>query len=128
MRRRVVALQQSSGAQHQRSRAHRRDVFCVCRLRAQKVQRLLVVDEVVGAHAAGHADHIELRTIRKGDGRRQHQHGIARHRLDALPDQVNFRAGQAGEHLQRPGEIELGHFWKQQQTDLQRLGHDDLQE
>ena len=35
-----------------------------------------------------------------------------------------LRAGHAGEHLQRAGEVELGHPWKQHDTDLKRRGHD----
>src|SRR5207237_5509850 len=67
-------------------------------------------------------DDVELRAVRKGRGRRQHQHGIARDRLDPLPDQMNFCTGQAGEHLQRTGEVELGDLWEQHETDLQRRG------
>ena len=45
--------------------------------------------------AAGHADHVAGRTIGKGCCRRQRQHGIAWNRLDALPDQMQLRAGHA---------------------------------
>ncbi len=37
--------------------------------RMNEIERLLVVDDVVHAEAAGHADHVELRAILKGDGR-----------------------------------------------------------
>ena len=59
------------------------------------IQHLLIVDHVVDAEPAGHADHIELRAIRKTDGGRQRQHRVARHRFDPLPDQMYFGAGHA---------------------------------
>ena len=93
VRRRAIALQQAGRAQHQRSRADRGDVFRARRLLAQEGQHLLVIDHVVGASAAGHADHVELRAIGKADGRRDRQHGVARYRFDPFPDQM---------HLARP--------------------------
>jgi len=72
--------------------------------------------------------HVELGAIRKGDGGRERQHGIARDRLDPFPDQMHLRAGHAGKHLNRPGEIELGNLGKYQKTDLKRLGHDETSE
>jgi len=53
----------------------------------------------VSAEAAGNTDDVELRAIGKGDGRRQHQHRVGRHRLDPLPDQMHLRIGNAGKHL-----------------------------
>ena len=122
VRGRAVTSEQAGRAQHQRSRADRGDVFGARRLPAQEFQHLLVIDHVVGAGAAGHADHVELRAIRKADGRRQRQHGVARDRLDPFPDQMHLRARHARKHLQRPGEIELGHLWKHEKSDLKRCG------
>src|SRR4029450_11193005 len=67
--RRAITLEQAGGAEHQRTRADRGDVFCTRRLLAQEGQHLLVVDHVVGAEPAGHADDVELRAVRKGRGR-----------------------------------------------------------
>jgi hypothetical protein len=39
---------------------------------------------------------------------------------------MDFCAGQAGEHLQRPGEVELRYFGKDEETDLKRRGHGDF--
>jgi hypothetical protein len=36
---------------------------------------------------------------------------------------MHFGAGDTRKYLQRPGEIELRHLWKQQNTDLKRRGH-----
>ena len=116
------SLEQAGRAQYQRSRADRGDVFCTHRLPAQEVQHLLIVDHVVGAGAAGHADHVELRAVGKCGGGRQRQHGVARHRLDPFPDQVQLRARHAGKYLHRAGEVELGHLGKDQKTDLERRG------
>ena len=123
VRRRAIAPEQAGRAQHQRSRADRGDVFCAHRLPAQEVQHLRVIDHVVGAGAAGHADHVQLRAIRKGDGGRQRQHGVGRHRLDPFPDQMHLGAGHAGKHLHGTGEIELRHLRKYHETDLKRRGH-----
>jgi len=84
---------------------------------------VVVQHQLVGAVAAGNADHVELRAIGEGDGRRQRDHGIARHGLDAFPDQMNRHVGQAGEDLGGTGEIELGDTRKNQKTDLQRARH-----
>jgi hypothetical protein len=123
VRRGAIALQEPGGTEHQRTRADGGDVFRAFRLLAQEGERFLVIDGIVGPETAGHADHVELRAIGKGDGRRYHENGIARHRLDALPDQVHRRAGDAREHLKRSGEIELRHLRKDQKADVEGSGH-----
>ena len=126
MRRRAIAFEQAGRAKHQRPGADRGDVFRAGRLLAQESEHLVIVDHVVGAEPAGHADDIKLRAIGESRGRRQRQHAVACDRLDPFPDQVHLGAGHAGKDLHRPGEIELGHFWKYHKTNLQRFGHDDL--
>jgi hypothetical protein len=38
---------------------------------------------------------------------------------------MHLGAGHPGKHLERSGEIKLGHFWKYHETDLERGGHDE---
>src|SRR4051794_2040642 len=127
MRRCAVAFEKTGGAQHQRARAHRGDVFGAPGLGTQKRQHLLVIDHVVGSEPAGHADDIELRAVGKCNRRHQGQHGIAGDRLDPLPDQMHLGARHRGKHLQWAGEIELGHLWENQKSNLKRCRHTSLQ-
>ena len=126
MRRRTVAFEQARRAQHQRSCADRGDVLGAHGLLAQKSQHLLVIDHVIGAEPAGHANDVELRAVGESHRRRQRHHGVAGDRFDPFPDQMHLGARHAGKHLQRTGEVELGNPGEQHKTDLQRRGHEGL--
>jgi len=64
-------------------------------LPAQEIQHLVVVDHVVGAERHRNADHVELRAVRQGDGRRQHQHRVAGTGSIRFQIRCTFAAGQA---------------------------------
>jgi hypothetical protein len=86
MRYRAIATQQPGGAEHQGAGADRGDVARSGGLVAQELQRLIVLEQRVGADPAGHADHVELRTICNRHRRQQFERRVAGNRFDPFGD------------------------------------------
>ncbi len=111
--------QQSRRAEHERTRAHRREQAHFRGLGAQEVEHRVVFHQRVDAGAAGHADHVELRAAGEVDcGLKQHPR-VALHRFERLPDPVDARAGNARQDLERPGDVELGDARENDQADVE---------
>ena len=67
---------------------------------------------------AGHADHIQLGTIGQGGVRNEPQAAMSVDGIEGFPNHMGLGTGQAGEHLQRAGEIELRHCREGEQANV----------
>ena len=120
MGRGAIAIEQAGGAEHQGAGADRGDVFAP-RPAAQESEHLLVIDHVVDADTAGHADHIELRAIGKASWSASASERC-RSRTGSMRFQIRctFAPGRADNTCSGPVRSSWVTFRKQQQTDLQR--------
>ena len=116
-------MQQSGNAEHECAGANRGDVFRAGRLPADEIDGLAIADRADDTFdAAGNADQVERRAVRKAVSRQEAQSAIARYRAFRFRRHNGPRLRQAGQHLQRSREIELGEVGEEDKTDS-KTGH-----
>jgi hypothetical protein len=116
---RAAALEHTGGAEDEGAGADRGHVACTRGRLPDERDRFRIRHGLQDAGAAGHANQMERRTGLEGRGRHEPEPTIARHRIERFRDDMRLRAGQTAEHLQRPGEVELGQIRKDHEPDIE---------
>jgi hypothetical protein len=114
----AVAVEQARARQDEAPRTDGGDVAGRCTRLRHEFHHLRVVHQRHLARTTPDAQHVEGGTVFEGERGHQREADIAGDRLDPLPEQVDAGAGQAREHLEWPGHIELGHAREKEQSDL----------
>jgi len=112
----LPTLKQPGSAKYQRSRTDGCNVLGSSRLTFDKSKRLLILQKCIHTIAARHADDVELRAVIEGNVRSQ---GKARSRIDRFnpfPYELNVCLGLRCKDLVWPGQIQLLHLRKDQNT------------
>ena len=116
---RPFAAQEPRRAAKKRAGADGKDFLRAFRLAPQPAEDLLVIHESFLAASAGHVEDVELRRFRKRSVRHNAQPLQIARRRERLRVNPVRRVGQAREHLERTGQVDLVEVVEQQRADLQ---------
>jgi hypothetical protein len=92
-------------------------------LASQKSEHDLILHELLLAGTSGNHHHIQLRTVRVGHRRHDHQAAVSLHWIETLRHEMNRGVGQARQDLIGAGQIQLGQPGEKQHPDLALRGH-----
>ncbi len=114
VRRRPFSPDETGASEQERSRANGKHLLRALGLAAQPAENLFILHQSLLTWSAGHVQDIELRRLRECRVRHDAQphqvaHRVARLRIDAVG-----RIGEAGEHFERAGEVDLVEVLKQE--------------